>query len=393
MRNQAGRGRDAQEGLRALAARIGPYLHRSTVRRSVLEQSLASLNGGEGLREAAEAALADARITIIEDVTERSARLTPQAINLEAQTDADPVDVARQRIARDRSLPQRRRQKVLLTPEEVIGLTLIARPGGEPLEPGGFGRLVGERREAAEALFFHNMRLAYSVSYAYIGQGLEPEDLAQHAMRGLIRAIELFNPTMGTKFSTYATPWLRQTVSRGVADEARAIRLPVHMWELVRKVTTTREELEVDGRKPSLSAVADRCGINVDKVIECLRLAPTVISTDTPLGSDQFTLGDLIDAEEWKPEHIEVQGMYPEDVEGMLQYLNEKEADVLRRRFGLDPFDEPHTLDEIGKVYGVTRERIRQIEGKAANNIRANLAAQGYRVPTIQPRKRAASAE
>jgi RNA polymerase primary sigma factor len=237
---------------------------------------------------------------------------------------------------------------------------------------------VSRPREAAEAFVLHNMRLARSTAKAYVGQGLEYDDLYQSALTGLLRAVELFDPTSGYKFSTYATWWLRQAVTRAIANEGRAIRLPVHMWERVRKVGATREKLTEDGQPPRLRELADACGLDVADVVECLRLAPGVLSLETPLGDDQFTLGDLVDAQSDLPEHVEVHGLFPDDVERLLHDLKEREADVLRRRFGLPPYDESQTLEDIGQVYGVTRERIRQIEAKALERLRHTLAEEGH---------------
>ena len=160
------------------------------------------------------------------------------------------------------------------------------------------------------------------------------------------------------------------------------------MWETVRRVMATRERLTVDGRRPALHELADACHLEVPKVVECLRLAPGVISLETPLGDDQFTLGDLVDAKADVPEHIEVQGLFPEDVEPLLLELTAREADVIRMRFGLAPFDSTHTLDEIGKVFGVTRERIRQIESKAMTNLRHALTRQGHSFEFPETRKK-----
>ena len=162
----------------------------------------------------------------------------------------DPVATARRRLELDRRLSSKRLSKVILTAEEEVGLTLIARPDGEPLEQGGFGSLTGEARAAAEAMVLHNIGLVHSISRGYLGQGLEYDDLVQSAMVGLLRAVELFDPAAGYKFSTYATHWIRQAVTRNLANEGRVIRLPVHMWELVRKVIATRQRLTVEGRGP-----------------------------------------------------------------------------------------------------------------------------------------------
>jgi RNA polymerase primary sigma factor len=399
--------RQTERALAALAHDIGPHLRDSSVPRSVLERFLAKSGADQDLRDAAMYALDAARIRVVEDGAavgavapgskqsttvrsslattsppgpgQRSGRpstRTPRAPQQEKQV--DPTEIARRRLAADRRMSPSRLPKVLLTAEEEVGLTLLARPGGKPLEPGGLALLVGEARDAAEALVLHNLRLARSVARGYVGQGLEYDDLYQSAAAGLLRAVELFDPMSGFKFSTYATWWLRQGVTRAIANESRCIRLPVHMWESVRKVGATRERLTVDGQPPGLRELADACGLDVAGVIECLRLAPGVLSLETPLGDDQFTLGDLIDAQSDLPEHVEVHGLFPDDVERLLQGLKEREADVLRRRFGLSPHDEKQMLEDIGQLYGVTRERIRQIEAKALERLRHTLAEEGH---------------
>lgn len=397
----------AGHALNELADHIASYLQRGELPRSALEKALRGIGADQGTRADAARALDDAGITIIEDapVLGPSAPDEP-ASSVQVQPEsgeprhprpvrstADPIDAGRRRLLLDRSIAPSRVQRVLLTAEEEVGLTLLARPSGAPLEPGGFALLTGEQREAADAMFLHNTRLAYSVSRTYVGQGLEEDDLYTCTLPGLIRAIELFDPTSGNKFSTYATWWLRQAVTRTIANEARAIRLPVHMWEKVRRVMATRERLTVEGRRPSLADIADACHLDVTDVTECLRLAPGVVSLETPLGDDQFTLADLVDAMVDVPEQIEVHGLFPEDVGPLLLELKPREADVIRMRFGLAPFDSMHTLDEIGKVYGVTRERIRQIESKAMTGLRRALSRNGHPFVFPEPKKKRAKSD
>lgn len=370
-----------------LADHIAAHLRRGVLPRSALEHALTAIGADRTARVEAVRALLDAGIAIVEDAPasgllppgERcpSGPVLPTAPT-PVHASTDPREAGRRRLALDKSIAPSRLHRFLLTAEEEVGLTLLARPTGAPLEPGGLALLTGEQREAADAMFLHNTRLAHSVSRTYAGQGLEQDDLYACALPGLIRAIELFDPSSGYKFSTYATWWLRQAVTRTIANESRAIRLPVHMWERVRRVMATRERLTVDGRHPMLLELADACHLEVSQVVECLRLAPGVISLETPLGDDQFTLADAVDAATERPEQVQVQGLFPEDVEPLLLELKPREADVVRMRFGLAPYDATHTLEEIGKVYGVTRERIRQIESKAMTNLRRALSRQGH---------------
>lgn len=390
MDGQAGPDRAIELALQSAVTHLAPHLRDSSVARStverVLEVDTLSPDLRLRLRLALSMALDQARIQVIEDLV--GLNPWPGVQTVEAppgpttpQPQSDPVATARRRLELDRNSSSRRLSKVILTAEEEVGLTLIARPDGAPLDQGGFRSLTGEARAAAEAMVFHNIGLARSISRGYLNQGLEYEDLVQSAMVGLFRAVELFDPAAGYKFSTYATHWIRQAVTRNLANEGRVIRLPVHMWELVRKVIVTRQQLTVGGRGPSRRDLAAACGITVPKVDQCLALAPGAFSLDMTLSEDGFTLGDLVDAQQDSSEHIEIRGLYVEDVERLLGYLTEKEADVLRRRRGLAPYDETATLDEIGRVYGVTRERIRQIESKGMERIRQRLVLEGVIAP------------
>lgn len=268
-----------------------------------------------------------------------------------------------------------RPEKVLLSAAEEVGLALIIRgPKGQPLDQGELHTLSGERRRAAETFIVHNLRLVQHIAQKSLASGMEFEDLYQGGMPGLFRAVEMFDPSAGNKFSTYATHWIRQSISRTVANESRLIRLPVHMFERLQKVWATRERLGITGQAPTAHELAKECGLGLRAVIECLRLGPPPASLDTPVGDDgTTTLGDLLDRESDRPEHIEVRGFFPEDVFGWLEALPDKQAQVLRMRHGLTADQEPMTLDEIGKQFGVTRERIRQIESKALAAVRENI--------------------
>lgn len=399
MVTQDGGTRTLERALQAVVALVAPHLHDSSVARSVLEDAIdrstcPSSHAG-GLRLALDDALSDARIRVREDLSGLDAWpgvLPAEVLGTPAPpTPTDPVAAGRRRLDLDSRSASTHLHNVILTAEEEVGLTLIARPDGEPLPPGGFASLEGDARVAAEAMVLHNLRLAHAMARSYAGQGLEHDDLYAHAVIGLLRAVELFDPAAGFKFSTYATHWLRQAVTRALANESRAIRIPVHMWEVVRKVGATRERLTIDGRPPSARVLAEELHLDVEKVIECLRLLPAVLSLETPLGADQFTLGDLVADRSHQREHVEVSGVFPEDVEPLLSTMDYRSAEVMRMRFGLAPYDQGHTLDEIGHVFGVTRERIRQIESKAFGQMRAHLRRKGYSVPTVEKRKKVSS--
>lgn len=281
------------------------------------------------------------------------------------------IGAAKRRIAQD-SLTLNH-AKVLLTAEQEVGLGLLIRgPLEGPLQKGEFARLDGEAREAANCLFLHNQRLVHSIAKKYPQTGMEYDDLFQYGCLGLIRAVELFDPAQGNKFSTYATWWIRQSITRGTANDARLIRLPVHMVERLRKVWTKREALTVDGQPPSVYELARTCELTEEAVMECLILGPTnLTSLDMHIGDGEATLADLLDLQDpdMSPYRVVEEAEIQVGVQVVLETLTEREAGVMTMRFGLTG-DDAMTLDEIGRVYGVTRERIRQIEKKTMNKLR-----------------------
>lgn len=392
--------RPSEDVLRMVAIRLGPSLAQGRLLMSELDACLADLGVGTAAKERAIEALDDAGIKVVSDrpadvqgdPTRRSCRSAelvaqPQdqpagdAMNgrhdLLRGTPRDPLEVGRNRLAIDARLRPGQLSKRLLTADEEIGLTLLARPDGRPLESGGFGRLTGEARQAANAMMLHNMGLVHSIAQRHGGMGLEYEDLVASGVIGLLRAVEMFDPFHGHKFSTYSTHWIRQSISRSIDDTARAIRIPVHMCETVRRVSAAQRRLTADGRKPRWDELSRECGLSVEKVQEALRVAPAVVSLDTPVGNDGVTLGDLIDAPIRSEEHVELHGIFPEDLDPLLLQVDHREADVLRRRHGMAPYDEKQTLEEIGVVYGVTRERIRQIETKGLTKLRDAVGFSG----------------
>lgn len=387
--------RQAEDLLGLIARRLGASLAAGRVLLSHLETCLADAGADPAARSRALAALHDAGIEVVRDCPDGDI-LVPSGVvdspsgsspHVSTSPPVDPTRAARVLLEKDREVSPRRRARRILTAEEEVGLTLIARPQGTPLPPGGFANLEGEPREAAEAMLLHNLGLAHAMAHRMGASGLEYEDLVDSAIPGLVRAVELFDPLRGLKFSTYAMAWVRQSIGRAVDDEARVIRLPVYVCEAVRKVRAAQERLTVEGKTPRHELLAEECDMPVEKVIELLRLAPAVVSLETPLGNDGLTVADLVDSAAERAEHIEVQGLFPEDIEELLMGVSAREADVLQRRFGLSPYDESQTLEDIGVVYGVTRERIRQVEAKAMDKIREALRERGVPAPEPQTRK------
>ncbi|MFD0687986.1 sigma-70 family RNA polymerase sigma factor [Actinomadura fibrosa] len=303
------------------------------------------------------------------EFTEEKPRGEPRLIG-RSETEM-AIAAARRRIAADRLVADRAR--ILLNAQQEVGLAFLIRgEANRPLEQGDFAKLTGEAREAAECLCLHNQRLLHSVAQKYPQTGMTYEDIVQHGAVGLIRAVELFDPSQGNKFSTYAMWWVRQSITRGIAKEARLIRLPVHMVERQRMVWKQRALLTYDGQTPSLASLARTCELEEEAVMECLRLGPPdLLSLDMKIGDGEATLADVLDIDDPRqdPEQEVTFGFLQEQIRAVLDTLTEREAGVISMRFGLVD-DNPKTLDEIGKVYGVTRERIRQIESKALERLR-----------------------
>ena len=278
--------------------------------------------------------------------------LLPQAsledlAELESVSIADPVRMYLREIGK---IP-------LLTPVEEIELAKRVEEGDG---------------EAKKKLIEANLRLVVSIAKKYIGRGLSFLDLIQEGNLGLIRAVEKFDYRKGFKFSTYATWWIRQAITRAIADQARTIRIPVHMVETINKlIRVSRQLVQQLGREPTTEEIAQALGLPPEKVEDIQRIAQEPVSLETPIGEEEDSqLGDFLeDKESPNPEEATAGQLLREQLEEMLDELTEREREVLRLRFGLED-GHAHTLEEVGKRFNVTRERIRQIEAKALRKLR-----------------------
>ncbi len=271
----------------------------------------------------------------------------------------DPVDLAAEYNLDDpvRMYLKEIGQVKLLSAEEEVELAKLVAEGDQ-----------NAKNKLTEA----NLRLVVSIAKKYSGRGLHILDLIQEGNTGLIRAVDKFDWTKGNKFSTYATWWIRQAITRAIADQARTIRVPVHMVEVINKATRCNRKLVQElGREPTVEEIAKELGLPVEKIIEANRTAADTLSLDTPVGDEEDTsIGSFVEDERTLgPADATSNALLAEALKEILDTLTEREADVLRMRFGM--YDgRTHTLEEVGQIFGVTRERIRQIENKAIRKLR-----------------------
>ena len=298
----------------------------------------------EVIDDFADVALEDIDLTTLEqqepEETEEPAPTEQVAID-------DPVKVYLKEIGR---VP-------LLTPEEETALAM---------------RIIEGDLAAKKRLSEANLRLVVSIAKRYVGRGMQFLDLIQEGNLGLIKAVEKFDYTKGFKFSTYATWWIRQAITRAIADQARTIRIPVHMVETINKVKKVSSQLlHKNGKEPNAEEIANELAMPVDKVREIMRVAQEPVSLETPIGEEEDShLGDFIpDDDAPAPADAASHTLLKEQLDEVLGSLTEREAKVLRLRFGLED-GRPRTLEEVGKEFEVTRERIRQIEAKALRKLR-----------------------
>ncbi len=239
-------------------------------------------------------------------------------------------------------------------------------------------RTVQAGQRAKSELIQANLRLVVSIAKRYSGRGMQFLDLIQEGNLGLMRAVDKFDHTKGFKFSTYATWWIRQAITRSIADQARTIRIPVHMVESMNRVLRTQRQMHQElEREPTLDELADRCGLPPDRIREILRISLDPLSLDSPVGEeDDSNLADFIeDLSVDAPADMATKRMLTQAVEEALGELSEREQEIVRKRFGLDD-GQARTLEDVGKEFGVTRERIRQIEAKTLAKLRHPMRSQ-----------------
>lgn len=248
----------------------------------------------------------------------------------------------------------------LLTPDEETELALKIQAGG----PDG--------EKAKQRLSEANLRLVVSIAKRYVGRGMQFLDLIQEGNLGLIKAVEKFDHTKGFKFSTYATWWIRQAITRSIADQARTIRIPVHMVETINRIVRVNRQLQQKlGREPRPEEIAKELGISVSKVQEIIKIAQEPVSLESPIGEEEDShLGDFLEDDKTPPpSQIVAESMMKQTLSDVLHMLTPREEQVIRMRYGLDD-GQQRTLEEVGKAFNVTRERIRQIEVKALRKIK-----------------------
>jgi RNA polymerase primary sigma factor len=381
-----------------IVRRAGAYLHRGEIRADLLDELFDMFGAEQHIRDAVTGGLRATGTRIVEASPKRelgSMRTEPgvgtrtmiakKRVGLRAarptrapglNTAPTATDAARLVLEEDRyaAKPWKR----LLTAQQEVGLATLMRAPGMSLEsplPKGFRRSLDpgdSRAEAFDAMFLHNRGLVWSTIPRYLGHGLDAEDLEQSGYEGLRRAVEKFDGSMGLKFSTYATHWINQAMSRAVANEGRAIRVPVHKHEQIQRVLAARNRLMLEGGRARLFDLCAATELPPETVVECLHLSAGVVSLDAPIGDDTSLL-ELLEDEadpDADPLALVIAMDHREEFALALDLLTEREAEILRMRFGFGG-DEPMTLEAVSQVYGVTRERIRQIEKKAKERLEA----------------------
>jgi RNA polymerase primary sigma factor len=332
--------------------------------------------------------LADEGIEVIETVAEEPEVEDPRPAAADAARRAATGDLVRIYLREIGRVP-------LLTAHDEVELAKAIEAGlfaDEKLQAGfaadgGNGVLMGELSlvaaeglRAKQRLIEANLRLVVSIAKRYIGRGLVFLDLIQEGNLGLIRAVEKFDYTKGYKFSTYATWWIRQAITRAIADQARTIRIPVHMVETINKMARIQRQLHQDlGREPSPDEIAAEMGLQPDRVAEIQRIAQEPVSLQSPIGEEDSDLGDFIeDADAVVPMEAAAFIMMQDQLDRVLDNLSMREQRIIQLRFGLTD-GHPRTLEEVGQEFGVTRERIRQIESKTLAKLRHPSRAQMLR--------------
>jgi RNA polymerase primary sigma factor len=330
------------------------------------------VDAGSGNGEPTDLELADGEGFVLSEVDDTD---EPEQQVVVAGATADPVKDYLKQIGKVSLLNAE--QEVELAKRIEAGLFAEEKLGLDPGEvsPEVYAELewiADDGRRAKNHLLEANLRLVVSLAKRYTGRGMGFLDLIQEGNLGLIRAVEKFDYTKGYKFSTYATWWIRQAITRAMADQARTIRIPVHMVEVINKLARLQRQMLQDlGREPTPEELAKELDMTPEKVIEVRKYGREPISLHTPLGEDgDSEFGDLIeDSEAIVPTDVVTFALFREQLLSVLDTLSEREAGVISLRFGLTD-GQPKTLDDIGKVYGVTRERIRQIESKTMSKLR-----------------------